>query len=448
MEKREQFAPDSRILSQIIESNLLASSPSQLASALGYSGRSTINRLRAETAGEEAMLEFCKRLSDTTGLSNDDILLLGRLLSLCDEFEGQMIHEFNGLSDSLKFSISVAFIADDYSLFSNSYKELKLNRWIILKGYEKELFFFMLSLFIFSDKGKSFYGKHSGTGERYRVLLVPVCGLLKGKFPSHTIGNVVSANIYDTPLAKLAYPCFLTAVRLGGIILKGYASNYDEAAFHNAMFKIPGLPDRTFWDENEDRNIVTFLNYSPVNDKGNGLYNYFRYNVLSGKAENPAQLYFYNESEMGFFVKENRRLLFGNYSFDGCKLKLKLFSDIDNSGEFVWNLQDPKSSKTLQEIDKLFTNSFITNVCYESLGMELSCGVTINEVIITRFKILLKTLEGQTLSISRDRYPFLKSATSDMIPLAYRDKDDNKVYIEWEKLGGRISLDEFRCASC
>ena len=103
----------------------------------------------------------------------------------------------------------------------------------------------------------------------------------------------------------------------------------------------------------------------------------------------------------------------------------------------------PENSERIREIDRLFTDSYINNVKYESLGMEFSCGVVISEVAVTKTKVILLTPEGNKFSISRSNYPFLKSVTPDMLPLAYRDMDDNKIYIEWEQLGCRIPLEEF-----
>ncbi len=443
MERRGEFTADTGIISEIIERNLLAPSPSQLASKLGYSGRTTINRLRAQTTGEEAIREFCQRLSNVAGISYDDLLLLGRLMQLCDDFTKQMKREFGELSDSLKFNLLIAFISDDYSIFSESYQEMELNRWILVKGYEKEMFFFMLSLFLLTDKTKSFYDKRCQTGENYKKLLTPICKQLKEMFPSNSVANSLSSGIFNTPMASLSYPCFLTAVRMGGVILKGYISGYEEAAFFKAMMKVSGLPNRTFWDEGENRNQLTFLRYVAVNKMGNGLYEYFQHNILTGRTDNPAQLYFYNEKDLGFFLKRERVLFYGNYIFDGKTLKIKLLKDREHTEEFKWQLLTSGSSERVRQLDRLFTDSYINNVKYESLGMERFCGITISEVIITKNRIILNTLEGDKFTINRDSYPYLREVTPDKLPLAYMDKEDNRIYIEWEQLGSRIALDEF-----
>ena len=112
-------------------------------------------------------------------------------------------------------------------------------------------------------------------------------------------------------MAKLAFPCFLTCLRLGGVILKGFASGYSEASLHDSWIKIDGLPYRTFWNEGEKPNEVTFLKFGLVNDKRNGIYEYFKFNFKTGKTENPAQLYFYGE-DVGLFLKKERKLVFGN----------------------------------------------------------------------------------------------------------------------------------------
>ena len=136
--------------------------------------------------------------------------------------------------------------------------------------------------------------------------------------------------------------------------------------------------------------------------------------------------------------------MFGSYSLeDETNLRIILYTDRDNKSEFVWKRLMPENSEGIREIDRLFTDSYINNVKYESLGMELSCGVIISEVAVTKTKVLLMTPEGNKFSISRNSFPFLKAVTPDMIPLAYRDLDDNRLYIEWEQFGCRIPLDEF-----
>ena len=435
---------NSKIISRIIESNLLAASPSRLAADLGYAGRMTINRLRNESAGEEATTEFCSRLNDLTGLANDDLILIGKLLECTDDFTSQMTSEFGELSESVKYDILSAFISDNYSIFSPDYRDLKLNRCLLMKGHEKEFFFFMLSLFLLSDHTKSFYNKKLPLINRYKLILDPQRNYLKERYPKHSIGNTLSARILETPMAKLAFPCFLTCVRLGGVILKSYASGYSEASMHDSMIKIEGLTDRTFWDEGENQNEVTFLNFVPVNDKGNGIYEYFTFNFKTGKTENPAQLYFYGEKDLGLFLKKERKLVFGNYCLDDAtKLKIILYPDRDKKSEYVWKRWLPENSERIREIDRIFTDNHIHNVRYKSLGMELTCGVIISEVAVTKTKVILMTPEGTKFYISRNSYPFLKSVTPDMTPLAYRDLDDNRLYIEWEQFGSRIPLEEF-----
>lgn len=432
------------MISKIIISNLFAASPSKLAADLGYAGRMTINRLRNGTAGEEAITEFCKRLNHLTGLSNEDLIWLGRMLENTDDFTTQMKSEFGELSGSIKYDILFAFISEDYSIFSPDYRDLKLNRWLLIKGHEKEFFFFMLSLFLFADQTKSFYAKHLPTKDRYKLILDPLLRALKDRYPRHSIGNALSSSILETPMAKLAFPCFLTCLRLGGVVLKSYASGYSEVSMHDAMIKIDGLPDRTFWNEGEKQNEVTFLKFVPVNDKGNGIYEYFTFNFKTGKTENPAQLYFYGNQDLGLFLKKERKLVFGNYCLDDeTKLKIILYADRDKKSEFIWQRLRPENSERVREIDRLFTESYINNVKYESLGMEVSCGVIISEVAVTKTKLILMTPEGNKYFISRNSYPFLTSVTPDMIPLTYRDLDDNRLYIEWEQLGCRIPLHEF-----
>ena len=435
---------NSEIISKIIESNLLAASPSKLAASLGYAGRMTINRLRTGTAGVEATTEFCSRLNDLTGLTNNDLVWLGRLLVYNHEFTNQMSSEFGELPESIKYDILFSFISDDYSIFSSDFRDLKLNRWLLMKGHEKEFFFFLLSLFLFADYTKSFYNKHISTIDRYKIILDPLRSELKERYPRHAIGNALSSRILETPMAKLAFPCFLTCVRLGGIILKGYASGYSETSMHDSMIKIDGLPDRTFWNEGEKPNEVTFLKFGPVNDKGNGIYEYFTFNFKTGKTENPAQLYFYGNRDLGLLLKKERKLVFGNYFLDDeTKLRIILYTDRDKKSEFVWKRMMPENSERVREIDRLFTESYINNLKYESLGMDVSCGVIISEVAVTKSKVILMTPESNKFSISRNSYPFLTSVTPDMVPLVYRDMDNNKLYVEWEQLGCRIPFEEF-----
>ena len=433
----------SEIISKIINSNLLAASPSMLAADLGYAGRSTINRLRTGTAGEEATQEFSKRIVDVIGLHKDDIETVGRLIDLTDEFYDEMKKEKGEAVDSLKYEIVFSFIEDDYSMFSETYRQLWLNKWLLLKGHEKEMFFYMLALYLLGDKTKSFYKKTLKAEERYRNVLEPLQKILEERYSRHTIGNSISVGLLETPLARLAYPCFLTSVRLAGVLLKGYVSDYSDAANHELIIKIPGLPDRSFWDEGENRNEVTFLKYVPVNDKGNGLYEYFKYNIQTGKTENECQLYFYGEKNMGLFLKKERGLVFGHYSFHGNSLKIELKANRQTQATFVWKRLTPESSQKVREIDKLFTESYLNNIIYESLGIEMSCGVVVNEVLVTKTKIVLMTLQGDKYSISRNSYPWLKEVTPDIIPMAYRDRSDNKIYMEWKELGGRIALDDF-----
>lgn len=434
----------SEILGKIIESNLLAASPSRLAAELGYAGRTTVNRLKNGFAGEEATEDFCKRLNDLIGFTNDDLIWIGSLLECFEDFSAQMTAEFGTLPENTKYKIIFSFISDNYSIFSTEYRDLKLNRWLLMKGHEKEFFFLMLSFFLLSEHTKSFYNKNLSITDRYKSILDPLRKALREKYPKHTIGNTLASRILETPMAKLAFPNFLTCIRIGGVILKGYISVYSEASMHDIMIKIDGLPERSFWDEGENKNEVTFLRFMAVNDKGNGIYEYFTFNFMTGKAENPAQLYFYGDKDFGLFLKKERKLVFGNYNFDDeTTLRVILFTDRDKKSEYVWKRLSPEKSERVREIDRLFTTGYINNLRYAALGMELSCGVIISEVAVTKTKVILLTPEGARFSIPRDSYPFLKSVTPDMTPLAYRDFDNNGLYIEWEELGCRIALEEF-----
>ena len=271
----------------------------------------------------------------------------------------------------------------------------------------------------------------------------PLQALLKERYPRHTIGNVLSAGLLTSPLALLAYPCFLTLGRLGGILLKGYVSEYSDANNHELIIKIPGLPDRSFWDEGEYRNEVTFLKYEPVNNKGNGYYECYKYNIQTGKAENVAHIYIYGEKDMGIFPKNGGRLMFGHYLFEGDRLKFSLMLQRDKTAEFTWHRLNPEASQRIREIDRIFTESYLEYINSEALGIELSCGVVVREVIVAKSKIVLIMLDGEKYSISRDFFSWLRSATPDMLPFAFRDKSDKKIYIEWKELGGRIALENF-----
>lgn len=434
---------DSGIISKIIELNLLAASPSKLAANLRYAGRTTINRLRAETTGEEATQEFCHRLNDLTGLSEKDLIAISRVINLAEELNEQMVLEFENLTDERKIEIVISFISDNYSEFSDSFRELKLNKWLLLKGHEKELFFFMLSMFMFSGQDKKFYDKKDDSIGKYDRFLSLLQNTLRIRFPKNTIGNALSENVLNTPMAKLAYLSLLTAIRLGGIIMKGYCSTYSEAAEHDLLISIAGLPSRTFWDEGEAKNELTFLKYIPVNDKGNGLYEYFTMNIKSGKAHNPAQLYFYSESDFGIYLKKENKLVFGNYEYRDGRLRLALHTDRGQRVNYSWKLLSTETSATVRKIDKLFTDSYLNNLRYESLGMELSCEVLIIDVILTKTKLVLATSDESKYFISRNAFPFLKDVTPDMMPIIYRDKDSKKIYVEWEELGCRVSLDNF-----
>ena len=136
--------------------------------------------------------------------------------------------------------------------------------------------------------------------------------------------------------------------------------------------------------------------------------------------------------------------MFGNYCLeDETKLRIILYTDRDKKSEFVWKRLMPENSERVREIDQLFTDSYINNVRYKSLGIELASDIIISEVAVTKTKVILITPKCDKFSIHRNSYTFLKSVTPDMIPLAYRDVDNNKLYVEWEQLGCRIALEEF-----
>ncbi|MCH5226011.1 MAG: hypothetical protein J1D77_08405 [Muribaculaceae bacterium] len=434
---------NSKTISKIIESNLLAASPSKLALELGYAGRATLNRLRNCMAGEEAIKEFCHRVVEIIGLHKDDIETVGRLIDLKEEFTCQMQSEKGELSPSLKLKIAYSFIEDDYAVFSDQYRQLSLNKWLLLKGHESEMFFYMLALFLLEDETGSFYRKERDIEEKYQRVLMPLQKHLEERYPRHTIGNGLSTELLDTPLAKLAYPCFLTAIRLGGILLKGYVSDYSDAENHDLIIKIQGLPDRSFWDEGEDRKEITFLKYVPVNDRGNGYYEYFHYNLQTGKTLNEVRLYFYGERNMGFFLKKERKLMFGHYFFDGENLKVELKPQRDLTLEYTWKRLLPENSRQVREVDRLFTDSYLNNVTYESMGLQLSCGILVTEVLVTKTRVILITAERDRYSVSRDKFNWLRNITPDNLPVIYRDVYESRIYAEWKEFGGRIPLDEF-----
>lgn len=430
-------------IGKIIGRSLLAASPAQLASAMGYAGRTTINRLRSGTAGKEATQEFLRRLRELTGLSEAELADVARMLECADDFNVQMKAEFGVLSDAVRNDIVSSFLTDSYDLFSSDYRELRLNRWLLMKGHDKDAFFFMLSYFLLAGKEKTFYDRRLTTSERYGAVLDQLRRFLSEKFPLNAIGNTLSAEIPDTPMARMAYPCLLTCIRLGGIILKGYVSGYSEASMHDIMTKIEGIPDRTFWDEGENTNEVTFLKFVPVNDKGNGIYECFTFNFKTGITRNPAQLYFYGDKGLGLFLKRERHLDYGSLATDWKTLRITLYRDREHSSEFIWHRLLPGQSERLREIDRLFTDSFLNNIRYESLGMDMSCGVAICDVAVTKSKVTLLTPDGDRYSISRHNRPFLREVTPDMTTLVYRDMSDNRLYVEWEQLGSRIPLAEF-----
>lgn len=168
----------------------------------------------------------------------------------------------------------------------------------------------------------------------------------------------------------------------------------------------------------------------------------------SGAILYSAQLYFYGNKDLGLFLKKERKLLFGNYYIDDkSNLRIILYTDRKKKSEFVWERLMPEKSERVREIDRLFNESYINNVKYETFGMELNCGVLINDLVVTKTKIILLSAEKEKYVILRDAYPFLKEVTPDIFPIVYKDIDDGRIYVEWEQLGCRIALNEFSKSS-
>lgn len=429
---------------KIIDWNLFAPTASRLSDVLGYEGRSSIGRIRKGLAGSKAIMEFCGRMESVFGIDEAELLLLGNLIEEVETLSANLKKEIFLLNFETRFKVICCFIDEEYTSFTKTFKEEYLNHLMSIKSEDKDLFFFMLSLFLFKGEIGHFYKRELSFQFQLEEFLDPLRLKLKERYPLHFIGLEACGHLYESPLARFGFPILATALRIAGIMIMGFCSNFSEMAVHDQKTSIPGLPNRSFWKEVGNSDKIIFLKYDLVNNSGNGQYEYYVYNLKKGETINPAQIYIWKAGGLSIFLKESRFLMSGNFEFDGSKLMISLDSDNDEEENISWELLNENLTEVLKELNLKFTDVYLKNITYKTLGLDTTCGVFIRDVMISKKKLILITSSDEKYMIDRDKYPFLKEATPDMEVLAYRDSKDSKIYLEWIELGCRIDLDMFK----
>lgn len=404
-----------QILPEILLSGLLAPTPSQVAAALGYQGRTTVSRIMKGKAGKTATEEFCRRITERFGLTTGDLFEIDRYCDLSRRFVSMRSSTDTDLSRLL-----IHIIDNDYSDLDITPDEL--SELTILRHDNREVFMGMLSWAYFRQEGAS---------------LKELTELLKGAFPDRAYGCAACSTYPTSPVALGHLPPRLKEIALGAMIIRNFCYDYLDAMRYAHLIPLGGLSGRSYWADGE-RDRLVLLNLVKVNGGRNAYYEYYHVWKESRRIENVGQLLFMDSGLAGVYLKDSRLTAWARYTATENRIELKWLNEKEPPS--VMERLHPENSRDLTILDKSISDEKLSACIYAAYGISPVERYRVVDVKVSRQEIELHTADGGCFRVRRDSRSFLKSVVPDMDVLVYEDKADRRLYAEWPALGERLSL--------
>ncbi|MDE6479739.1 MAG: hypothetical protein K2L45_05655 [Muribaculaceae bacterium] len=436
-----------RLLSAILNTQLLAPSVNALAEKLGYgvSSRSSINRIKKGIAGSGAVDTLVNRIHQHLNIDVNALMRMEAAIQNAYHFEKLIKPQMNLGHKDWQFHAIYPFISHDYSHFSPEFRKGDMQRMLLLELTAPRAFFNMLAYFYIVSTDVKYYQKKSLTHkQRCAEIIEPLGERLIRMFPSNGLaaGLVYSYSISD--LFNAETPILWSLVETIGSMLQAFASPLDSTYKESRSRLLPGLPERAYW-RGKDNNIILLLWSRHGKEPASGHYELFAIEKNSKIPVSIASLFFMSDEIMSAYLKRTSRSQFGVYNIAGDSISFEWENPNDDPMQTgnKWELLSPDSSQSLRELDRSLTDDALTREMAHGEGFDFDFAMQPADVIISRTQLSLLLNNGSKYSIDINFAPFLSKLTPAEPLMVCRQLSDGRIFAIWPEIRQSIPLDLF-----
>lgn len=423
---------------------MLAPTGSSLAAMLGYRGRTSMQRLTEGKGSEQAVDNFCKRLSDNMRIDTSDLREMYAAIQYVKYLDSVVEKEMNKDYELWHWCVVFSFAFDVYEPFSPGFRNNILGEFLELKEEHRKFFYRMLAYFYIKNRKPPFYSSGKTHEERCGSVMKELGRLLEDVCHHNKSGEAMSRIYTETRLDGFEAPTMWSCVCRAADLIEAYANPH---FFEDLVAKMRVLPDsslRTYWSIGErDRVVLAVL----VKGKweGSGFYVAFAVDKPTLAMKGLGRICLRDDDVVDMWIDEtfNRA---GSYSYDGETLRFRWDDENGVASEMCrpWRRILLEESESLRTLDASLTDHAIRTRMNESLGVMEVPGWEVEEVSIGRSLYSLSLMNGRRFSISRDD-AFVSGLTPEDRVLVYKYVDRDEWVVIWPDLSHMMPLSLFDC---
>ena len=248
-----------RMLSAILNTQLLAPSVNALAEKLGYgvSSRSSINRIKKGIAGSGTVDTLVNRIHQHLNIDVNALMRMEAAIHNSYHFEKIIKSQKKLNQKDWQYSAIFPFISHDYGRLYSTLRKEDMQRMLLHELTDPRAFSNMLAYFYVTSTGAKFYQKKNlDYKQRCASIIEPLGERLIKQFPSNGLaaGLVYSYSISD--LFNAEAPILWSLVETIGSMLQAFASPLDSTYKENRSRLFPCLRERAYWKGKDEDKIL------------------------------------------------------------------------------------------------------------------------------------------------------------------------------------------------
>lgn len=431
------------ILKAIIEHQLLAPSPGELAKLMDLKTKSTLYRILKGTAKNLAISTLCQELDEKLDIDEGAILQMGLV-----------IHDYQYLTTLLKHepvrkepeTVVLSFVSGDYSCFSKQFIENHINEILQYAHEVPEGFFCALFYYYIRKSFDDFYIKNLPYLKQCERVLLPLADKLPQLYPANQFGKDYIKLMLDGKLYTNTNPTLWKCICGGGRMLTNYAMpNVYRQLMSNYVF-LPDTDERTYWlTDNPEQIIMTFAPPINKNNLRSGFYLAFSVDLLDDKLNFLGSVGLSADGDVEICVGDNVDYKIGQYKYTNRNLIISLNDGSNTLGVGNrWRLINIDTIPEIKSLNDKIDDDEILRAIVNGSGFELLPDYGVIDVVVSRNEVSIYLRSGKKLVIPRNAYEFLSSiGPTDRVAVMRKTKDNSK-FVAWSDLNYMIPLDEFK----
>lgn len=392
----------------ILRAGMLGASFSAVGRALGYSGRTTLNRLKEGTATDKAVRLFMDRLEARMGLDADDVEDMYIVISNASLLRRHLSRERMAESEGWQLAAVLALAEGDYDGFSNDFNSAFAADLESLREDTPWLFFASLLYFYLTSVHYNFYVKRLNYPEQCQAAFDPVGRALAELYSERPTTRALRNEFVNNSYYRAIDPTLWNFLKCGAVILQRMVDPRAIDVTINSSLLLRGLGGRSYW-RTADSDLFVLLHATESDRPGCGIYNVIIFGRSAPQPREILRLLIHDEATLTVLSPDGRAVKTGYSWRDGC---LRFDDVVEPLGD-VLTLVDMDSAPNLREFDRELTFERLFRLVMQFEGMDPETDDDVEDIVVSRKRLTIRFASGLTVTIDRDRYESLSSVTPD-----------------------------------